>query len=183
MVSHWRFDLSGDLAGVHWSALRDLLPAYRKITRVQVGSGKDFSFWDDIWFEDCLLAELLPALHSHFIGRQSSLKVKDVLASPLRGQFQQRLSPQAARELDELEALVLGITLTEETDERSSFFEDVRHRLQTSLIYKASSQSGSTCPSFSFLWKNFAPPRVKMFGWLLTKSNGFSAKSLWCGSI
>ena len=87
-------DLSGDLAGVHWSVLRDLLPAYRKITRVQVGNGKNTSFWDDIWFEDCPLSELLPALHSHFIGRQSSLK--DVLTSPLRGQIQWRLSPQAS---------------------------------------------------------------------------------------
>jgi hypothetical protein len=102
-------DLSGDLASVHWSALRDLLPAYRKITRVQVGNGKNTSFWDDIWFEDCLLSELLLALHNHFIRRQSSLK--DVLTSPLRGQFQRRLSPQAARELDELEALVLELHL------------------------------------------------------------------------
>jgi len=77
--------------------------------------------------------------------------------------------PKRARELYELEALVLGITLTEEPKEHSCFFEDDRQRLQTSLIYKASSQSGSTCPSFSFLWRNFAPPRVKMFGWLLTK--------------
>jgi hypothetical protein len=41
--------------------------------------------------------------------------------------------------LDELEASVLGITLTKEPDEHSCFFEDDRQRLQTSLIYKASS--------------------------------------------
>ena len=26
-----------------------------------------------------------------------------------------------------------------------------------------------TCPSFNFVWRNFAPPRVKFFGWVLTK--------------
>ena len=26
-----------------------------------------------------------------------------------------------------------------------------------------------TCPSFDFVWQNFAPPRVKFFGWVLTK--------------
>jgi hypothetical protein len=79
-------DLSGDLAGILWSALRDLLPAYLKISRVRVGNGQNTSFWDDVWFEDCPLSDLLPALHSHFTGRLTSLK--DVLSSPLRQRFQ-----------------------------------------------------------------------------------------------
>jgi len=44
------------------------------------------------------------------------------------------------------------------------------------MIYKASMRSGSTCPAYQFIWKNIATPRVKFFGWLLTK-NRINCKS------
>jgi len=40
-------DLSGNMARTHWAALRDLLPAYQRITYVSVGNGRDTSFWHD----------------------------------------------------------------------------------------------------------------------------------------
>jgi hypothetical protein len=39
----------------------------------------------------------------------------------------------------------------------------------TRVIYQTSTRGEQACPSYSFVWKNFAPPRVKIFGWLLTK--------------
>jgi hypothetical protein len=33
-----------------------------------------------------------------------------------------------------------------------------------------------TCPAYRFVWKNFAIPRVKFFGWLLMK-NRINCKS------
>src|SRR5687767_13598569 len=41
--------LQGAVEGSHWQALRDLLPAYRCITRVQLGNGHTTDFWEDIW--------------------------------------------------------------------------------------------------------------------------------------
>ena len=38
------------------------------------------------------------------------------------------------------------------------------------LIYKASMRGDHDCASYSFVWKNFAPRRVKFFGWLLKKN-------------
>jgi len=38
------------------------------------------------------------------------------------------------------------------------------------IIYRASTREEQPCPSFKFVWRNFAPPRVKFFGWLLTKN-------------
>jgi hypothetical protein len=37
-------NLQGKLAGTHWDALRELLPAYRRITRVDIGDGRDTAF-------------------------------------------------------------------------------------------------------------------------------------------
>jgi hypothetical protein len=48
-------------------------------------------------------------------------------------------------------------------------FEDINHRLLSGLIYKAATRGDHGCPSYTFVWKNFAPPRVKFFGWLLTQ--------------
>jgi hypothetical protein len=39
------FDLGGSLAGTHWTALKDLLPAYQRITMASVGNSRDTSFW------------------------------------------------------------------------------------------------------------------------------------------
>ena len=41
--------LEGDAEGTHWEALRDLLPAYRSITKVVIGDGRSTSFWWDAW--------------------------------------------------------------------------------------------------------------------------------------
>jgi hypothetical protein len=37
--------LEGDLVGLHWAALRELLPLYRAVTTVQLGDGRSTSFW------------------------------------------------------------------------------------------------------------------------------------------
>jgi hypothetical protein len=50
-----------------------------------------------------------------------------------------------------------------------SFFEDDSHKLISRVIYHSSTQGDEVCPSFKFIWKNFAPPMVKFIGWLLTK--------------
>lgn len=50
-------------------------------------------------------------------------------------------------------------------DKRESFFENDNHHLMSSLIYRTSTRGDHECPSFKFIWRNFAPPRVKFFGW------------------
>lgn len=62
-----------------------------------------------------------------------------------------------------------NVEFSEAPDKRTSFFEDDSHRLISSVIYHSSTQGDQPCPSFKFVWKNFAPPRVKFFGWLLSK--------------
>ncbi|XP_066384911.1 uncharacterized protein [Miscanthus floridulus] len=121
-------DLGGDMARAHWTALRDLLPAYQCITIVSVGDSRDTSFWDDTWLLDVPLADKMPALHSHFTARATS--VRDVLGAGLRNLLQHRLTAQATEELEHLEVLLQDIDLIQSPDQRSSFFEDGdSHRL------------------------------------------------------
>lgn len=143
-------DLSGDLDGEHWQALRQLLPAYQRITTVEVGDGLSTDFWNDNWIGDATLAELAPALHSHVVVTTPS--VRDVVHSVLRSMFQRRLTPQALSELEHVESLIEDISLTDNRDKRSCYYEDNMGKLSSGLIYKTSTRGDQSCPSFHFVW-------------------------------
>jgi hypothetical protein len=102
--------LQGDLAGTHWEALRNLLPAYQHITRVNIRDGRSTDFWKDTWLDEAPLATCLPALHSHFAGHGTS--VQEVLSAPLRSQLQRCLSSRAAEELEKLTMMLQDIVLS-----------------------------------------------------------------------
>lgn len=161
-------DLSGDLAGTHWAAIRDLLSAYQRITSVLVGNEAATSFWHDIWLLDEPLAVKLPTLFSHFTGQASSMR--NIVHRGLHNLLQLRLTNQAAQELQLLDTLLLEVALDGSSNQWSSLFQDGDLRLLTRFIYKASAQGDQPCPAFKFVWHSFVQPRVKFFAWLLTKN-------------
>jgi hypothetical protein len=157
--------MEGGVDGNHWEALRDLLPAYRCITKVTVGDGRSTSFWWDAWTEDAPLAQRFPCLFSHCTNHNVS--VFNVCSDGLDSVLVARLSLQAIHEKAEVSCIINSTHLQQHPDERSSFFAANGHRLDTSQLYRTSTQSGHRSQSYSFLWKNYAPPKVKFFGWLL----------------
>lgn len=162
--------LKGEVDGPHWEALRDLLPAYRNISRVEVGNGATTSFWQDHWITDSPLSAMFPALFSHFTGRQDS--VQEVVTAGLTNLLQARLTPRAADEFQELSAILHSTALTDSPDESVCGMEGSDHKLATGLIYRALVQGDQKSPFFSFVWNNFAPPRVSHGCWCKT---GYSA--------
>lgn len=100
---------------------------------------------------------------------QRVMHERDVMDKGLRSLLQRRLTNQASADLEHLEGLMVGVSFTDDLDQRTCFFEDDSHRMITRVIYQTSTRGEQACPSYSFVWKNFAPPRVKIFGWLLTK--------------
>jgi hypothetical protein len=91
------------------------------------------------------------------------------VSAGLRNLLQRRLTIQATAELEHLQELLQEISLDENPDQRSSFFEDDGHLLLSGVIYRTSTYSDHACPSYKFVWTSFAPSRVKYFGWLLTE--------------
>ncbi|WVZ65394.1 hypothetical protein U9M48_014768 [Paspalum notatum var. saurae] len=168
--AHWargRIDLAnfaGEVNGAHWDSLRALLPAYRCLSRVAVGDGSNTNFWLDVWHGDKCLAEQLPALYSH--STDDSVSIKQVLNQGIERWLVPRLSSAANRELSTAHELVRGITLSDEADEHVSCFSTHDLRLDTAQIYRASTNEGASCQFAQFVWKSYAPPRVKFFGWL-----------------
>ncbi|XP_066358280.1 uncharacterized protein [Miscanthus floridulus] len=169
------------MAGTHWTALRDVLPAYQRIMTVSVGSGRDTSFWHDTWLAEGPLAELLLAIYNNFHGR--AMSVHDVMEAGLHNLLQHRLTPQAATELQHPEDLLQNVSLDDSPDQRESFFQGNGHRLKSGIIYRASTRGDHVCASFTFVWCNFAPPQVKFFIWLLTQDRIQCRSSLLCKNI
>jgi len=93
--------------------------------------------------------------------------VHSVCSTGLNSILVPRLSLQAAVEKIDADNLIASISLHQQQDERNSFFAAVGNLLDTGQLYRASTQSGERCQSYEFVWKNYAPPRVKFFGWLL----------------
>jgi hypothetical protein len=65
--------LIGDVHGGHWETLRALLPLYQAITTVKLEDGHSCSFWRDVWFADDALADVYPALFSHYTNQEATV--------------------------------------------------------------------------------------------------------------
>jgi hypothetical protein len=100
--------------------------------------------------------------------------VHNVVRSNPRDLFRRRLTVQASEELACLTGMIQEVALSSEPDEHQL---DINHRLLSGLIYKAATRGDHGCPSYTFVWKNFAPPRVKFFGWLLTRASENTVQS------
>lgn len=80
--------------------------------------------------------------------------------------LQPRLT-QVERELSQLSHLLHEVRLETSLDDRVCAFAKNDNKLAADLIYKASIRGEQQRPSFDFVWRNFAPPRVKFFSSLL----------------
>jgi hypothetical protein len=77
--------------------------------------------------------------------------------------LQPRLSRQAGDELEKLQCLLLSVDLDDTQDDRACVFAKQDGKLAAGMIYKTSIRGDQKLPSFDFIWRNFAPPRVKFF--------------------
>ncbi|XP_051210752.1 uncharacterized protein [Lolium perenne] len=132
------------LCGPHWSALRRLLPLYRSISAVSLGDVSATSFWIDVWLPMGELSVAFPHLLSFFA------------------------TPEATRAL--LLAALSAVSCTTLPDARSLVRCAAPHgRLRVVELYKLRTFGGVQCPFFEFVWLNHAPPRVRVFTWLLVQ--------------
>jgi hypothetical protein len=73
-------------------------------------------------------------------------------------------------EFDALSTLLRDVVLTTEADVRRCPWEDAAQKLSSAALYKMVAASGIECEYYKFIWENYAPPKVKFFGWLLVQN-------------
>lgn len=158
--------LSGDLHGDHWQTLKALLPLYQAITSVVIGDGNNCSFWNDVWIGDECLADKFPALFSHCHNKLAT--VCEIKTSGLQSTLVPRLSLLADQQLQSVQELLDQTSLSMAPDKRTSVFLRPDYSLDSGALYKMIKARGQgTDPRAIFSWKSLAPPRVKLFMWLL----------------
>jgi hypothetical protein len=153
------------------------MPLYRSISVAKVGDGQRVLFWLDNWIGGEAIGSRWPILLSHALRRDAT--VSSVIAVGVRQSLVPRLTAAAERLLLALLALVGEVALSEATDTR----ELVRCRkkaggLDASALYRLRTWGGVDDPAHDFVWKNFAPSKVRFFAWLLSKGRVQSRASL-----
>ncbi|KAG2607040.1 hypothetical protein PVAP13_4NG189933 [Panicum virgatum] len=88
-----------------WKDIYDLLPSFRKETKVLLGNGLMTAFWVDLWFGPDTLADMFPALFSHTLRPNASV-ARVFSITTLQLSLRPRLTAAAAQELMELSALM-----------------------------------------------------------------------------
>ena len=161
--------LTGELHGDHWQTLRSIIPLYQAITTVQVGDGKCTSFWYDVWNDsDEALADRFPALLSHCSSKHATLW--EIKSSGLQSALVPRLSTAAENERQLVLQVIEETALSETHDKRISPFIRPDNSLDSGALYKMIKARGQgDSPRATFVWQNLAPPRVRLFLWLLTQ--------------
>lgn len=178
--------LKGDLQGNHWDLLRSILPLYQAQTTVSIKDGSATSFWSDVWHMDEALADRFPAIFSHCVHKEDS--VREALVSDLADAFVPRLSNQAAAELQEIRCIITQTTLSQGNDQWKSPFDCGRGKLDSAIYRLLKVRQHAADPASEFIWKNSAPPRTPFFKWLLSKgriqcrANMFKKKRWWTTS-
>lgn len=93
-----------------------------------------------------------------------------------------RLTPQAARELQAVEAILhQSLSFSDEPDIRECFAASVDNKPHAGAVYQLLRGEGAAMDDAmrsKFVWKNGAPPRVRFFGWLASRAGGASSAAL-----
>ncbi|CAM0908391.1 unnamed protein product [Alopecurus aequalis] len=153
------------------------MPLYRDIYRVKVGDGRHASFWMDSWTGATSLRLRFPVLFSH--ARDADVTVATVVSGGLRGSLVPRLNSAGALQLPLAEALLPELHELEGHD-TWALTRCVRRSgaLNAASLYQLCSLGGVEVPFAAFIWKNFAPSRVRFFGLMLLQSRIQSRGSL-----
>lgn len=162
-LSHAGTNLTGTPGSYLCSILKEEIPRYRSITSVSLGDGASTSFWYDHWMLNSTLSETFPALFSHCVHKDSS--VRPVMTSSLRSSLQPRLTRAAEDELLILTDCLAQIALQDRSDvhflmtnKRSPFSSSAAYSILQGPILSA---------DVSQVWNVKLPTKIKFFAWLL----------------
>ena len=171
-----RFDFGDDINSLTpiWKDIYNLLPSFRKETKVLLGNGLMTAFWVDLWFGSDTLVDMFPALFSHTLRPNASV-ARVFSITTLQLSLRPRLTAAAAQELMELSALMASVQLNESVNDQRVLRSN--NKTPTSRDhYLISFQEVPDDPFAPAIWRSYSPQKCKFFLWLLHR-NRLSTRS------
>ena len=155
--------------GHHLKRLSALMPLYRNLTTCKVGDGRTVSFWLDTWVGDAPLCARFESLFSHALKQE--ITVQEVLEKGLSATLVPRLNTTGTAQFPLLLSLIADVSLSSNPDSRRlTRCAKPSGALDTAALYTLCTWGGVDAPYCEFIWSNFAPSKVKLFGWLLSRA-------------
>ena len=123
------------------------------------------SLWHDAWSPLGSLAAALPAAFSHCLAPNATL-AEAVRGGSVAIPLTHRVTAQAAAELVYLHSHLRALRLAPGADHRIVAL-GTSEEFRASDVYQALHASGCIVPHQDINWTNFAPPKVRVFFWIL----------------
>jgi hypothetical protein len=148
-------------------------------TTMILGNGRDAKFWDDRWIEGRSVREIAPSLFKCIPKRRrKSRTVADGLqgntwASDIHG----NLGIQEIGEYLLLWRRIEGTMLSGEPD-RLNWKWTASGVYSAKSAYMATFHGPTVCPAANFIWRTWAPQKVKFFLWLALQDRCWTAERL-----
>ncbi|XP_002443394.2 uncharacterized protein LOC8068106 [Sorghum bicolor] len=120
------------------------------------------------WASTTAAENVYPALFSHC--KLQSASVKEIIDVGIQNTMVPRLTTAAQQELRDAQDAIISLHLSDQSDVRKSVFERQECSLDSGAIYKMiKAKTQPSSPKAKVIWESYAPPRVQLFMWLLTR--------------
>ena len=140
---------------------------FRGVTKIKVGDGSTALFWKDLW-SDQPLETACPRAFS--FARDEDVSIQTLLRSSTIGEaFHIPFSPQARAEVEEIQALTVGINPGSDTNDKWCCVWDARElgAFKSSDYYKFCFKDVIVDAVFPWIWESKCTNKWKVFAWLL----------------
>ncbi|KAJ0834798.1 putative reverse transcriptase zinc-binding domain-containing protein [Helianthus annuus] len=154
------------------ASLRETDIHLNKLFKCKVGSGSEVQFWTDVWASDIPFKMIFPSLYmlEKFKGCSVRERLLDMDTNNgygvnwcwLRNPF----SSQECTELSELSNILSQVSLSSSRD-TWSWMSDPTGNFSVKSVKKLLSRCDQQTANSSFVWNNWVPRKVNIFGWRL----------------
>lgn len=165
----------------HWprTSKRVALAIFQAATVINLGNGQSTYFWTDRWLQGVSIQTIAPAVFASVSAR----KRKTLVAQALPGNAWVRhitapLTMQVLVEVERICDLLDNVQLSHEPDTFSwSLTSDGDY--SAASVYGAMFFGSSQPLGAKYIWKTSAPPRVRVFFWLVMHQRCWTAERRW----
>ena len=146
---------------------------------ITIGDGKTAKFWDSPWLDGLMPKDVAPSIFA--ISKKKTFTVHKALTSEFWIQnlgFEGGIAVSHINEFFILWSKLQEVQLTENTMDGITWRLTTNGKYTTSSAYLAQFEAPTTSIMEPAVWNNWAPPKYKLFAWLILQNKVWTADRL-----